>query len=266
MYKPFFILLVFFSACKLPAEKEAERIAKKSDTTVIETHDINTAAKAVDTTTAVPLPKVKKIKNPNGIYRSVLSMNDKVEQTIDFNSDLPYRLQERYMDDKKDSTVITEGTWTPSDGFIWLYKDQIVRGRYRWKGDTLQYYNPRLKKNYSMNHLQDALQNAAWRNKEKQGIIVFGVGNEPFWSIEYTNKDSLSFLLSEWEHPVKMKVDSTFNSADSTGYIGRNDSTQLRVTIFPHFCSDGMSDFVYPNKIRVRYNHQVFNGCGIVYK
>jgi len=118
-----------------------------------------------------------------------------------------------------------------------------------------------------MNHLQDAMQNAAWRNKDKQqGVVVFGTGNEPFWSVEYNNKDTISFLLSEWSHPLKMKVDSSFNTNDSTGYIAHNDSAQLHVTIFPHFCSDGMSDLTYRNKIRVQYNKQVYQGCGIKYR
>jgi uncharacterized membrane protein len=264
MYRPFFLLLIFFSACQLPAEKEAKRNSLKQDTTVFETSDVNAAA--VDTFNTVQLPRVQKIKSPDGIYRTLLLSNNKVEQTIAFNSDFPYQLQEKYINDKKDSTVVTEGTWTPSDGFIWLYKDQIVRARYKWKGDTLQYYSPLLKRNFSMNHLQDALQNVAWRSKSKEGVLAFGIGNEPFWTIEYNNKDSLSFLLSEWDHPLKMKMASAFTTSDSVGYIAQNDSTQLRVTIFPHFCSDGMSGFTYRNKIRVQYNQQVYNGCGIVYK
>ena len=264
MYKPFFLLLVFFSACQLPAEKEAKRNSAKPDTTtVFETSDLNAAA--IDTSNAVQLPRIQKIKSPDGIYRITLPANNKVEQTIAFNSDFTYQLQEKYLNDKKDSTVVTEGTWTPSDGFIWLYKDQIVRGRYKWKGDTLQYFSPLLKKDFSMSHLQDALQNATWRNKGKEGIVLYGVGNEPFWSIEY-KKDSLSFLLSEWAHPLRMKLDSAFNTSDSSGYTAHTDSTQLRVTIFPHFCSDGMSDFTYRNKIRVQYNQQVYSGCGIVHK
>jgi uncharacterized membrane protein len=73
-------------------------------------------------------------------------------------------------------------------------------------------------------------------------------------------------MLSEWKQPLKLKTDSSFNNSDSLSYTARNDSTQLRVTIFPHFCSDGMSDFVYRNKVRVHYNQQVFTGCGILYK
>jgi uncharacterized membrane protein len=255
--------LVIFSACTLPAEKETENSPKKSNTTVIESSDANAAT--LDTANSIPLPPVQKIKKPVGIYQSLLPLQDKIEQTIAFNSDLSYQLQEKYID-KKDSLVITEGTWTPSDGFIWLYKDQIVRGRYKWQGNMLQYYSPVLKKVFPMKPMQDAIQNVAWSDKGKEGVVIYGIGNEPFWSFEYNNKDTLSFLLAEWDQPMKMKISSSFNTPDSIGYVAQNDSTQLRVTVFPQFCHDGMSDFIYRNKVRVQYNRQVYNGCGIVYK
>ena len=264
MHRYFIALVLFFVACTLPEKKKANQLSKKTDTTVIESIDANAAA--LDTANAISLPAVKKIRYPNGIYRTYLPPDNQIEQTIAFNSDFTYQLQEKYSGDKKDSIVISQGIWTPSDGFIWLYKDQLARGRYKWKGDELQYYSPLAKKNFSMQRLTDILQNLAWRNKAKMGILVFGIGNEPFWNIELDGKDSVSFLLPEWDHPLRMKIDSSFNNSDSTGYLAKTDSVQMRVTIFPHFCSDGMSDFTYRNKIRVQYNHQVYNGCGMVYK
>lgn len=256
-----FFVLIFYSACTLPEERKARQASENSDTTIIETHDANAALDSFD---VISLPVAKKIKSPNGIYHTALS--NKTEQTIAFNSDLTYQLQEKYLNKEKDSAVITEGTWLPSDGFIWLYKDQVVRGRYKWKGDTLQYYSTAFKKNFSMHHLQDATQNLAWKNKGKEGIVVFAIGNEPFWRVEFDNKDSISFSLPDWNHPIKLKAGSSFNSNDSIGYVAKNDSSEIRVTIFPQFCSDGMSDFVYRNKARVQFNQKVYNGCAILYK
>lgn len=261
----FFLLLLSYTACTLPEKKKENQLSTKQDTTVIETNN-NYTASTVDTSAIITLTETKKIKLPAGIYQAILPVNNKVEQTVLFNSDFTYRLQEKYFTGKKDSVIITEGTWTPSDGFIWLYKDQVVRGRYKWKGDTLQYYSPLVKKSFAMNQLQDAGQNTAWRNKGKQGVIVFGVGNEPFWNIELNNKDSISFLLSEWQHPLRMKIDSSFKENDGLAYTAHHDSAQIRVTVFPQFCNDGMSDFIYRNKVKVQYNQQVYNGCAIVYK
>ena len=93
-----------------------------------------------------------------------------------------------------------------------------------------------------------------------------GVGNEPFWNVELDKKDSISFTLAEWNHPLRLKIDSSFNNKDGFAYMGHNDSVQVVVTIFPQFCSDGMSDFIYRNKVKVQYNQQVYTGCGVVYK
>lgn len=262
MRRIFPLFLVFYCACTLPDEKRANQFSK-SDTTTIETSDANAAT--LDTFNSTPLPVAKKIKYPNGIYRTVLPLNDKTEQIVAFNKDFTYQLEEKYIGDKKDSIVTIEGNWTPSDGFIWLYKDQVVRGRYKWKGDTLQYYSPLLKKNFAMKPLQDALQTTAWKSKANQGVNFFGIGNEPFWNIELNNRDSLSFLLPEWRQPLRLKIDSSFNDSDANSYIAHNDSVRLLVTIFPHFCSDGMSDFVYRNKVRVQYNQQTYTGCGIAF-
>jgi uncharacterized membrane protein len=263
----YLFLLIFYCACTFPEEKKGTSFSKSDTTTIetntIETNDANTAT--LDTFNSTPLPVVKKVKYPSGIYRTVLPLNNSTEQIIAFNKDFTYQLQEKYISNKKDSVITIEGNWTPSDGFIWLYKDQIVRGRYKWRGDTLQYYSPLLKKNFSMKPLQDAMQNAVWKNKGRPGIKFFGSGNEPFWNIELNNRDSLSFLLSEWNQPLRMKIDSSFNDNAGNNYIAHNDSVQMRVTVSPHFCSDGMSDFIYRNKVKVEYNQQTFSGCGIVY-
>lgn len=264
MHRTIFILMIIGMGCSLSEQKKPNTVSKKTDTTIIQTNDANTAS--ADTSDSMLLPAVKKIKSPNGIYHTILPLENKIEQTIAFNRDLTYQLQEKYSGAEKDSVIITEGSWTPSDGFVWLYKDQVVRGRYKWKGDTLQYYSPVIKKNFSMQQLQDANENKAWSVKGKKGIFLFGSGNEPFWNIELDNKDSISFLLSAWEHPLKLKIDSSFNRSDSTAYMGKNDSSQIRVTVFPQFCSDGMSDYVYRNKVKVQYNHQVYTGCGIIFK
>ena len=260
MYRIFPLFLICYCACTLPDERKANQLSK-SDTTLIETSDVNTAT--LDTFNAAPLPAVKKVRYPNGIYKTVLPFSERTEQIIAFNKDFTYQLEEKYFGNKKDSTVTIEGNWTPSDGFIWLYKDQVVRGRYKWKGDTLQYYSPLLKKNFSMKPVQEAFQTAAWKSKSNQGINFFGIGNEPFWNIELNSRDSLSFLLSQWEQPLRLKIDSSFNDNDAKSYTAHNDSVQMRVTIFPHFCSDGMSDLVYRNKVKVQYNQQTYTGCGI---
>ena len=202
---------------------------------------------------------------PSGIYQAVLPLSEKIKQTVAFYNDYTYQLQEEYSNNKKDSIVLITGNWSPSDGFIWLYKDQVVRARYNWKEDTLQYYNPLSRKSISMHSMPDAMENKTWQNRKTQGTVFFGIGNEPFWSIENT-RDSLYFQMSEWPAPMQMKLSNTITSSDSIAFTAQNDSSQLRVTVFPLFCNDGMSDFIYRNRIRVQYNNQVYNGCGVLFR
>ncbi|HEU4633973.1 MAG TPA: hypothetical protein VFS22_08315 [Flavisolibacter sp.] len=217
-----------------------------------------------DTTAAVPA-QVKPVKEPSGIYQTVLPFNDsaRMEQIVQFHKNHTYRLQEKF---RKDSIVVTEGSWTPSDGFIWLYKEQLAYGRYKWKGGVLNYFDPKYNKTYVMQKLPDIRDNRAWQNKKAEGIVLFGIGNEPFWSVEFNNKDTISFLLSEWKTPVKLKIAETKRAQDSTIYLAQNDSAQVRLISLPYFCNDGMSDHVYPNKIVVQYNKQTYRGCGVVYQ
>ncbi len=262
MIKSFlYFSLLLITACQLPAEKEAEKAAKIRDTFKMQTSDSNTAA--IIKEEEVPVLIQQKVKNPQGIYRANLPAENGVEHTVAFYPNHTFQLQEEHA---KDSVVIIEGNWLPSNGYIWLYKDQVVRARYSWNGDQLQYFNPSAKKNFSMQHLKDAMQNKTWSNKKEEGIVFFGIGNEPFWSIEVNNTDSISFQLSEWQKPVTMKITSSQNIKDSIVYSGQSDSSSLRLTVLPYFCSDGMSDYVYRNKVSVLYNNHIYNGCGMLYQ
>ena len=215
----------------------------------------------------VKKPQPRPVKEPLGIYQVVLPYNDsvKLEQIVQFNSDHTYRLQERFLPQKNDSVVLAAGSWTPSDGVIWLYKEQLVRGRYKWKGNTLQYFNPP-NKTYPMEQLTSIMNNDAWKNKKAEGVILFGTGTEPFWSVAFNNKDTVEFLLSDWEQPVKMKVGDIKADGDSTVYTAEADSVQLKLVVFPYFCNDGMSDNVYQNKVLVHYNQKTYSGCGVLYR
>lgn len=208
---------------------------------------------------AEKLPLAPPLKNPSGRYRFLLPYEGgNIIHTIEFSPGT-YKLQEEFPG-KKDSTVITEGTWTPSAGFIWIYKGQIARGRYTWKGDTLQYYNPRIKKSFAMEQLTPVTENEVWENKRKEGQVLHGVGTEPFWSIDVTSNDTLVFSMPDMTEPVRLKLAGITAAKDSTLFTAANDS--LRVLVYPLFCNDGMSDFSYTRRLKVVYRGQTYKGCG----
>lgn len=260
----FLLSLCLFCACQLPEEKEARARGAQPDTGgVIRTVDTNTATQAIPAEADLPAPQ--KVRSPQGFYQALLPFNDstRMEQTVAFYPNHTYRLQEKYSIRNRDSMVIAEGFWSPSDGFIWLYKDQVVRGRYQWKGDTLQYASPGLRKKYSMHLLKDAADIEGRRRSPE--VVLYGVGNEPFWNVEVRGRDSLRFEMSGWAEPITIKIDSIYRQGEGMAYSAHGDSAQLKLTVFPYFCSDGMSDYVYRNKVRLQYNNQIYNGCAVTY-
>ena len=265
-------LILFFVSCKEKKKQEASVRTDTVTTTVADTLQKTTSANAYaapsSEDTDFKAPKLPSFKNPSGVYHSILPYDDssKLEQTVKFYDNNTFRLQEKYLGGKKDSTVITEGTWAPSNGFIWLYKEQVVWGRYKWKGDTLQYFSPPSKKSYAMLPLSDVMSNVVWQNKKKEGAVLYAIGNEPSWTIEFDNKDTIRFLLSDWKTPLKIKLTESAKASDTTFYVAQTDSSQLKITVLPFFCRDGMSAYVYQNKVQVQYNHQTYKGCGVLYR
>jgi uncharacterized membrane protein len=257
------LCVVLFAACTLPEEKDRTTPARSADTMRIQSSDSNLASTDIP---PVQLPKPVRIRKPSGIYHAHIPFEGSsgINQTVAFYPDYTFRLQEKYSINKKDSTVVTSGTWAPSDGFIWLYKDQIVRARYSWKGDSLFYFSPYYKKSFPLRSATDVMQTSTWKNR--QGTTVFAIGNEPFWNIELLQNDTVTLQFADRTELIRLKVKQKLPGADSTVFIAGNDSLQLRLSVYPYFCSDGMSDGVYRNQVRVQLNQQVWNGCGALYK
>ena len=135
-----------------------------------------------------------------------------------------------------------------------------MRGRYTWQGDTLQYYSPRLKEKFAMHKLEPAAGNDVWKRKRAEGAVLYAIGTEPFWSAEITGQDTLVVNMPDWSAPLRMEVTAASATSDSAIYKALNDSIQ--VTVYPLFCSDGMSDFLYTKKIKLTYKGQTYQGCG----
>lgn len=258
-------VLVIFCCLLLEAcgNKPDEEVTVTATETVTEVpaEEIRTADTSLALDSEIKAaPAVYTTKHPSGIYQFIMPYqgSEKILHTIAFYKGT-FRLQEEYLN-AADSVTTTEGTWAPSTGYIWLYKDQIVRGRYTWKGDTLQYYSPQLKKTFSMNKLSPATVNAVWQAKRGEGTYFYGVGNEPFWSVDLTTSDSIVLNMPNWSKPLRVKLTTTSLARDSSVYMAMNDS--LQVIVFPLFCNDGMSDFLYTQKVKVFYKGQTYQGCG----
>ncbi|HVK96176.1 MAG TPA: hypothetical protein VM368_00090 [Flavisolibacter sp.] len=232
-------------------------------TEITSTSEYNAAAEIEDSIKIISNAP-KPIKAPKGIYQFSLPISNgqHIQHIISFSGN-NYTLQQEY---RQDSAVITNGTWAVSNGFIWLYHKQVVNGRYRWKGDLLHYYNPINKKDYPLQEAHSALAgNAVLQQKGAEGFKLYGVGTEPFWSIELTKLDTLIFNNTDLSQSVKVKLTSTTTKSDTTIYVGNTDNIKMSVAVLPYFCSDGMSDFIYQTQIEVRLEGKKYRGCGIKY-
>ncbi len=264
-------VLLFFFSFLLGCTGVDESIALEVNTTDTVQRNVSTdnnSGFSVDEKEAerVSIPKPQKIKNPSGIYSVNIPSPHQREHTIKFFANNQFQLQEKYKDGVEDSIVITQGTWAPSNGFIWLYRDNVAWGRYKWQGKSLAYFNTEDDKTLPMRELTDVMNTKTWQEKLNENVTVFGIGTEPFWSIEHRDGDTLSFLLADKGVPVNLKLASRLTIKDSTIYVAGNDSMQLKMVVLPFFCSDGMSDNVYQNRILVQFNNQKYSGCGVAFR
>ena len=252
---------ILIVSCGLEPEKKDSVVSSVPDTVAQSSQVITTADTDVSFArdTAIVKPVVRTpVKKPSGTYQFLLPAEDgkKILHTIAFYRGT-FRLQEEY---NRDSLVVTEGTWAPSRDFIWLYKDQVVRGRYTWKGDTLQYFSPEQKKTYAMYPLTPATENAVWQTKRKEGQQLYGVGTEPFWSVEVTKDDSIIVNMPDWNAPLRAKITEASATDESAVFSAVRDS--VRLVVHSYFCSDGMSDFLYTKRLELVYKGQTYRGCG----
>jgi len=250
-----FCLLVL-GACQLPAEKKALAL-QKLDTVRLQDPDTNEAKNTVELP-PLPLPQPKKEKDPKGYYS--VQLPGGALHTVRFGADHSYELEERY---KGDSIVSTQGNWSPSNGFIWLYKDQVVRARYRWNNGRLEYYDPATKKGLPLYERTEISRDAVWAAKKKEGIAFYGIGNEPFWSVSLFNTDSVQMILQDQQVKLFSKLQQLPSASDSLVFVAAD---SIRLTICNCPCSDGMSDRIYPQAVQLHIKNQVYKGCGLRYR
>jgi uncharacterized membrane protein len=251
MYRLFTALLITCLACNQQARDNGGTI----DTLPTDGTELNDSLPLQPDTALQPVS----VPEPRGLYRVTLPGG--VEHTLAFYGGHRYRLEERT---GRKEPARTEGEWAPTGGALWLYRQGVVVGKYRWQGDTLVYLLR--DKEYPLQPLSWAMDNDVWRNKGKAGIEFFGVGNEPFWNVEVDEQKAIAFHLAEWTAPVRFPPARPVVSGDSIQYNTANDSATLRVVVYRRFCSDGMSDFTYDQQVKVVYNARVYNGCGLLFK
>lgn len=253
------ISLALFS-CHEASPNEKGHVAK--DTTVIEDTVVfvKGPAMALDYYDSLPL----------GAYQGIFPCSgcDGIQQTILFTKEKAFK-EQQMMWDKNETLKSGNGGWERKNDTIKLIQNNKVVMDLIKKGDTLfpVYINGIRLNNplkYFLTKRTLAINNPIWQNKEKAGIDFTAAGNEPFWSLEIDKRKSISFKLADWKNPIVVGIEKPVITVDSIFYELKSDTTNWTITIFPQFCNDGMSDYLYQYKVNVNYNGNRYKGCGVM--
>lgn len=260
-----FIVILFYSCDDVGTTQDSVRdttIVSVMDTTLVQDTVIFLKDSTMATTFADSLP--------SGAYQGMLPCKgcEGIQQTIIFNEDKSYK-QEQLIWGKDAMPKSSEGTWQRKRGNIELSQNNKTAIILMKKKDTLFGVNingiwVNDSSKYILTKRNLAANNSVWNKKRLQGIDFTGLGNEPFWSLEIDNEKFILFNLAGWEKPVIVPVEKPVINKDSTLYNLKTDTTNWTVTVFPQFCSDGMSDYLYQYKVNVNYKGTLYKGCGIM--
>lgn len=197
---------------------------------------------------------------PLGAYQGMYPCKgcEGIQQTILFMADKKYRLEELTWG-KSSVPKKTEGIWERKNGMIWMYQPGRPPLKFFLRKDSL--FTDSLQ--YALVKRELATLNPSWKQKQAEGVDFIAVGNEPFWSLEIDNEKMILFKMADWKKPVIVPVEKPVVSKDSTHYTLKTEGSLLRITVYPQFCSDGMSDFLYQYKVAVGFKGSVYKGCGV---
>ncbi len=255
-----YISIIFYS-CAEPV-KQKEETVYVSDTTRVQ----DTVVFIKDSTMAQSFAD----SLPEGAYQGMFPCKDceGIQNTVIFSPDKTYSREEMPWG-SPGRPYQAMGKWERRDNKIILYSNGKAALQFRYRKDTLinvesndNRQNDSFK--YILTRRSLATQNKSWNTKRSQGIDFVGVGNEPFWSLEIDNEKMIVLKLADWKKPVIVPVEKPFVKNDSTYYSLMSDNTAWSVTILPQYCGDGMSDYLYQQKVIVRYKGNTYKGCGVV--
>lgn len=264
--KSLIILLIFFVTL-LPACKEQDQKTK--------TIFVTDTTKVTDTVIFIRDSLAARVfadSLPSGFYQGMFPCDgcEGMQEIIFFGSDKKFRLEEQPWG-KTAKAKKYEGTWERKDGQIWIYTSGKTAAKFLLGNDSLtaternglRIPSPEMAK-YVMKSAAAASDNAAWKKKREEGIEFMAIGNEPFWNIEIDNEKFILFKLADWKKALIVPIESPVSKKDSTIYsLNTEKNESLRIAIYPQFGSDGMSDFLYDQKVEVRFMGQVYKGTGL---
>ncbi len=200
-----------------------------------------------------------------GIYQVKLPCSDCAgrEHTLALYSDGGFRLQEIFLG-KSLAPAVTRGKWWRNGDEVQLMDGNVVINTYELHQDTLFVKSPEADSyNYPRFPLRrmNSLVPASWTKYKDSSVVFMAAGTEPFWGLKIRTDRSISFSRAG-QNEVVVKGGQPIEHSDSTIYKSKAGKGSFKLTIYPQFCSDGMSDIIYQYRVMLQYDTLYFKGCG----
>ncbi|HEY0677198.1 MAG TPA: copper resistance protein NlpE N-terminal domain-containing protein [Chitinophagaceae bacterium] len=209
-----------------------------------------------------------------GFYQGVLPCRDcqGIRHTLLLKDSGQFKLEEFILGRNTFPGKFT-GRWTKQGDSLHLISNNENIATYYIQGDTLrvkfrkgELIADSVAKNYWIARQPDASMNKVWRQKMREGIDLYAIGNEPFWNLEIDNEKSIAFRIAELKKPITFTITQPHINKDSTHYMAGSGTDKLEVTVYNEFCNDGMSDNYYEYRVHVRYKGETYKGCGVNFR
>jgi len=211
---------------------------------------------------------------PLGFYQGMLPCKtcEGLQRTILFSDDGHYKMEELSWG-KGSVSKRTEGTWEKDKSKFLLYLNDKMVSQYRFVKDSLiniENYGTRIpdsmSRQYALFKKNTAPENPAWNKKRSEGVDIIGSGSDPFWNVEIDDRKFILFKVATAEKPIIVPIEKPISTKDSTVYsVITEAGIVLKISIAPKFCSDGVSDHIYENKMNVWYKGQMYKGCAVIF-
>ncbi|GGO86785.1 hypothetical protein GCM10011348_38480 [Marinobacterium nitratireducens] len=101
-----------------------------------------------------------------------------------------------------------------------------------------------------------------WAAATMRGVDFRGVGNEPGWSIEIDDGNSIQLVTGYGERTINTPAPAPRFEAGIVHYDVRTGAHEFKIEIEPVACRDSMSGEAFEAKVRVSLGGSRYQGCG----
>lgn len=211
------------------------------------------------------------INHPEGIYAATIPCADcgGISQVLEINSNKLFTLEETYLG-KSGKVFRTDGVWKVKNGKLYLYDEAATKLIIGLRDGQLyeldrdgNFIEGKEKIRYRLHRMTKA-EPGNWQQKKEAGIDIIAMGNEPFWGLDIEEGKQIVFTDPSLDKPVILPYARPLKQEKALVYDIKTEASRLVAEIRYRYCSDGMSDRIYPYAVRIHFNGKEYAGCGVI--